>query len=339
VRHGEQESADSFIEKPMTVPYKIHWAKEALTKPPEIKWLVQDMIGEQSLVLFFGESGSKKTYSLLDLHVCIAAGIEWLGFKVKQSPVLVIDQENGEIRLRRRLYEIMRARGIKKEIPLAYICMPNLNLMKPQDTEHLRTMIEKTEAKAILLDSLVDFIPGGDESSSKDTNLLFTNLHQVTHSRQVDALSVIHHANRKGAYRGSSNIRAQVDVMFEIDSKQKTNVVKFKSEKVRDTDHFEFKAVAHFEKDLFRLTLAGETIESSTTSQYILDSFSRQPCTLKQLEDNAPSGMSGAAIKSALTKLNKDGKTCRVNNGAQGATAIYGHKNGSDCPSELAFLK
>lgn len=297
----------------MTAPsYKIHWAKEALKEPPPIQWVVEGLIGEETLVMFYGEGGSKKTYSALDLLVCLASDKTWLEFPTHKQTCLIVDQESGELRLWRRLHETMRGHQIKSEIPLAYVCMPGFNLMKAADAQHLKILIQKVKATVVLVDAFVDVMPGGDENSTKDTGLIFDNLKTLVHSLHI-VMIVIHHANRNGGYRGSSNVKGQVDLMLEVDSKPKSPNIDFASTKTRDSEPVEFSANAHFGEKDFYLTPSGESSGNNLTNQYILDELTKQPRGLLYLEQHTPKHIKPTAIKSALHTLTKRGTVQRSN--------------------------
>src|SRR5690348_14489316 len=59
------------------------------------EFLVEDLIPKQSLGIIVGNSGTGKTPLIYQLGMCIAAGIPFLGHKVKQGRVLYMDYENG----------------------------------------------------------------------------------------------------------------------------------------------------------------------------------------------------------------------------------------------------
>ena len=68
----------------------------AIQPQPPIDYLIVDLITNSSLNVFYGEAGSKKTYSALSMAVAVSHGIDWLGFTTKKAPVLIIDEESGE---------------------------------------------------------------------------------------------------------------------------------------------------------------------------------------------------------------------------------------------------
>jgi hypothetical protein len=70
-------------------------AAYALSPQPPIEWVIDQLIAEGSLSVFFGEAGAKKTYALLSLAVCVALGRPWLGHESHPRKVLIVDEESG----------------------------------------------------------------------------------------------------------------------------------------------------------------------------------------------------------------------------------------------------
>ena len=64
---------------------QLFWAKEAMSPPPELSWIVHGLFARPSFNLLVGDPGSKKTYLAMDLAACVANGIPWLGHQ-RQSP-------------------------------------------------------------------------------------------------------------------------------------------------------------------------------------------------------------------------------------------------------------
>ena len=91
--------------------YKVRTAKDALRPRPPLEWLVNSVISEASLNFLVGEPGSKKTYAALDMAICVALGIDWLEFQTTQGTVLIIDEDNGEYQISKRIGSIIRAHG------------------------------------------------------------------------------------------------------------------------------------------------------------------------------------------------------------------------------------
>lgn len=303
----------------MASDYTIHWAEDCLTPPPAVEWIIEGLFAKETINCFFGEGGSKKTYSQLDQAICIAAGKDWLDFTTQQANVLFIDEECGEPRMRQRIYAALRGHGLGESIPFAFVSMMGLNLMTPRGLGDLQRVVRDTEAGIVYIDALSDIMAGGDDSTAKDTQVVFKNLKQVVHESHV-TLNLVHHTNRVGNFRGSSNIRNQVDTMIAVESKAKSPNMDFKSDKTRDSEPFEFSAVAHFGEDSFHLTSSGEKLK---TDDYILQQIKKGRCTLEEWQRNVPATIPPTAVKSALQRLIVAKKVRRSNEGSKGVLARY----------------
>ena len=121
---------------------------EALSPQPPINWIVEPLFSAGSLVVPAGDPGSKKTYSLLDLDVCVATGKPWLRFQTKQCPVLIIDEESGERRLNRRLGDILRAHSAGPDTPLQYVTLAHFDLRKEGDVVSVGRAYQKVWGEA-----------------------------------------------------------------------------------------------------------------------------------------------------------------------------------------------
>ena len=301
------------------VSYAVHWARECLAAPPPVEWIVEGIVANETLNCLFGEGDSKKTYSQIDQGICIATGADWLGFSTLQRNVLFVDEECGLPRMQDRIYKTLRGHGIGKPIPLAFVSMAGFNLMTATATRDLKKLIREVKAQVIYIDALADVMPGGDENTARDTSIVFNNLKKIVHDLHV-TINLIHHANRGGAFRGSSNIRNQVDTMIEVESKRGSPNMDFKSLKSRDTEPFDFAAVAHFGETSFRLV---NSIGKVKSDDFILNQLREGITTLEQWEANTPERLKVTAIKPALQRLMKAGKVVRANEGGRGDHALY----------------
>ena len=146
---------------------------------PPIDWIIDKLFSVGSLSLVVGAPGSKKTYSMLSAGVCVALGKPWLGMTVKQSDVLIIDEELGERRLARRLSEVIRGELGDEKTPLRYVSLAGFNLQEPKHVEELKTLIAVCQAKFIVIDALADIMPGADENLVRDVIPVFLALRKV----------------------------------------------------------------------------------------------------------------------------------------------------------------
>ncbi|MDK2741966.1 MAG: AAA family ATPase [Nitrospira sp. BO4] len=82
---------------------------------PPIEWVVEPLIPRQSRIIVFGEYGSMKSWTLLDLSLHLAAGHPWLDtFEISEPrSVLYIDEEMPSHELRRRVKRMGEGMGLK----------------------------------------------------------------------------------------------------------------------------------------------------------------------------------------------------------------------------------
>lgn len=79
------------------------------------KQLIHGLVHQGTKVIIGGSSKSFKTWNQLDINVCIAYGIPWLGFETAQGRVLFVNFEVQEEFFQFRLGKILEARGRKLE--------------------------------------------------------------------------------------------------------------------------------------------------------------------------------------------------------------------------------
>jgi hypothetical protein len=303
-------------------------AAEAFKPQPAIEWIVDSLISAGSVSVVVGDPGSKKTYLCLDMGVCVAMGIEWLGFRAKKFNVLIIDEESGHTRLTLRLSKVLRGHGASENLPLFYTSFQAFDLRNEADIQRLRLLVKNIGAQLVILDALADLMPGGDENSVKDTQPVFQALRSIAESEGC-AFVVIHHTNKEGKYRGSSAIKAAVDCLYKIKSEYDSNEIKFSCEKSRDSMVKPFEATAHFEPLQFWLS-------ASTANFKALANFNKSEKAVLQFLMNQPENkalftdikkgvkkLSGKDVEHGLYSLKNRGFVNRMDQGGKGTPALY----------------
>lgn len=226
----------------------VYSAADALKPQPPLEWVVEDLIPACSVGMLVGAPGSKKTFSLLDLAVVASAGQDWLGFKTRKSNVLILDEESGAGRVKRRLSGAIRAHNGDGSLPIHFTSLAHFNLRNPADLEVISLLIKTYKAGLIVLDALADFMLGADENAVQDIQPVFQSLRNIAEENQC-AIIVIHHVNKNGGYRGSSAILGAVDFLIKESSENGSSNLSFETEKLRDGEPVTFYAQIHFGED------------------------------------------------------------------------------------------
>jgi hypothetical protein len=307
--------------------YVIRDAAFVFSPQPPIEWILDQLISTGSVNLFYGEPGSKKTYALLSLAVCVALGRPWLGFLTITQRVLIIDEESGERRLTLRLAAAIRGEFGDENTPIEFISLAGFSLDNLVDVDELQLLILSRGVGVVIIDALTD-VMSGDENSKKDTQPVFTALRKIAETTNV-AIILIHHSNKGGSdYRGSSAIKGALDLMVKVESDEDSRFINFKTEKARDVEPTKFAARATWTEDQFYLTEA----ESQERSKPLSKSKSY---VLRFLEENGASPLpdiigaadqcSANAARLAVYDLVKEKMVYRTNREVRGpgVKAIY----------------
>ena len=301
-------------------------AFDALQPQPPINWIVDGLISAGSVSMFFGEGGSKKTYALVDMAVCVSLGNNWLDFKTQKKHVLIIDEESGRRRIMGRLGDVLRGHNADQNAPVYCVSLAAFNLGLAADINMLHSLIKTSNSQLVIIDALADVMPGRDENAVKDTQPIFLALRRIAEDTQA-AIIIIHHSNKGGGYRGSTAMKGAVDLLLEVTSKTGSDEITFKTEKARDTTATTFSAKAAFVQDMFWLSPLDSISQAPTTykkgDKYVLRYLlAHGESGIKDISDNADT-CAATTARNCVYALADAGLTIRTNGGGKGADATY----------------
>jgi len=303
-----------------------------LSERPPIEYVVEKLIAESSVNVWFGQWGAKKTWAAIDLAVCVASGKQWLGMATEPCNVLIIDEESGDTRLANRIKDTMRGelgQMANASVPIKSVSLAQFNLLKrPDDADLLARLVLELDAKLIIIDALADVMLGGDENAVKDTQPVFANLRFIAELTGA-AFIVIHHANKLGGYRGSSAIAGAIDTLLSVESKQDNSLITFKTEKMRDGEPLNFACEANWTDEGFYLTQSEITERAflSKSQQYVLDFFTEKgDAKFADLLNFTGDLYAENTLRKAVQYLINEKLLERKDDGGQRVEAIYGIK-------------
>lgn len=182
-----------------------------------VRYLVKHVVPRGEIVVVFGESGSGKTFMVLDLAMAIAQGLDWRGNRTTQGRVVYVASEDAT-GVHDRADAYARHHQINlADIPFGTIdAAPNL-LVKSEVVEVARQIQAGGPCALVVIDTLSKSIPGADENSAKDMGLALSHclgIHRATGA----TVMLVHHSGKdssKGA-RGWSGLKAGVDAELEV---------------------------------------------------------------------------------------------------------------------------
>jgi AAA domain len=173
-----------------------------------VDWLVEGLVPERAITLFTGDSGHGKTILATALAGHIITGQPFLGHAVSRRKVLYMDRENPLGVVKQHLFDLHIERTEDLIVWGGWCDQPPDSPAAPSLMEFAR------EGGVIIFDSLIAFATG-DEQSASDTRKYLQLYRQLAQAGAT--VIVLHHTGKsEGAkqYRGSSDIKASVDVAW-----------------------------------------------------------------------------------------------------------------------------
>lgn len=205
-------------------PGKFHvYQASDFSKGQRTGWHIKRLLPAAPLVLVYGESGSGKSFLVLDMILSCVRGQAWRDHKATPGAWIYVAAE-GAGGVRRRL----EAYALHHDIDLADIDLGIVgsapNILAGGDITELVAEINawqrlrRVRIAGIAVDTMAQVTPGANENSGEDMGLALSNLEALR--RGTGALTVVpvHHAGKdtsKGA-RGWSGIRAAADAELEV---------------------------------------------------------------------------------------------------------------------------
>jgi hypothetical protein len=202
---------------------------------PAPQWIVKGVIPRAELVVLFGESGSGKSFVALDLGAAIAQGIPWRGRKVKQGRIAYIAAEgSGGFRNRLKAYQQVTNTDLSDFAFGVIPAAPNL-LEKAEAIEVAKAVIAWGRADLIIIDTLAQTMPGGNENGGEDMGKILAHCKGIYRATGATVM-LIHHSGKdatKGA-RGWSGLRAAADAEIEVQKGEGTRLIRVSKQKDGD---------------------------------------------------------------------------------------------------------
>jgi hypothetical protein len=208
---------------------EIEWfdeaARLALEEPNDP--LIEGLLDEGSLSVFYGDSNSGKTFVALDIAFAVATGSHWNSRRVRRGLVIYVAAEGGR-RIRRRL-AALRKRYIDKagracEQPCFALIRYPIDLRSSEaNLNELLTLIRAAERHAgeqcrwVIVDTLSRAMAGGDENSPVDMGRTVASADRVR-AETLAHFTYVHHTGKDAARgaRGHSLLRAATDTEIEV---------------------------------------------------------------------------------------------------------------------------
>lgn len=210
-------------------------------QPPE--WLIADTIHREAFVTVYGDPGTFKTFTVLDMVLCFATGTDKIPSKApvdgKRRPKLKKDKEkrknwkpetSGKVlfcagespdyfKARVEAWEKTYNGGAEVENFVMVDPVPQAMDSAEWDIfmdEVFAALKEGEFYDLIVIDTAARALDGGDENNSKDMGS-FIRMVKTFIQETGAAVIVIHHTNQQGKMRGSGTLRGALDTQIFVE--------------------------------------------------------------------------------------------------------------------------
>lgn len=200
---------------------------------PTPRWLVRGVLPEAALGVLYGASGSGKSFLALDIAASVALGRPWNSLSTNQGDVVYICAE-GAAGFRKRIEAYCTYHAVDFGSSLR-VTGDQPDLLTRDDIDDLLAELQRTKPALIIIDTLAQVMPGGDENSGVDVGKVLKVCRQL-HEQLGAMVLLVHHAGKdltKGA-RGWSGLRAAADVEIAVAKGVMANVAQIT--KMKDGD-------------------------------------------------------------------------------------------------------
>lgn len=179
--------------------------------PPEVPWVVEGLLARGALSLFPGREGVGKSLFVMALVVGVVTGEAAGPFSTTPGRVMVVDAENGEGELHRRLRALGLAAGAEEALSI-YLTESGDVLNVPDE---LAAVVAHEAPDLVVIDSLRSNWRGR-ENDSDEIGPSLDRLRNLARNAGC-AVALIHHAGKIGGeYRGSTAIGAACEIVVGI---------------------------------------------------------------------------------------------------------------------------
>lgn len=210
---------------------------EGYSAPP---YLAKGLLAPGDMTVLFGQSGHFKSVAAIDLGLCVGAGIDFHGMRVRRGGVLYVAGEgHAGIRKRARAWLLARGLDATSDQPSMYITSAGADLIG--EPARLRATVDEASARLgrdvelVVLDTLAANFGPGDEHHSRDMQLAIAGARAAAPSA---AILLLHHTghNAQDRERGSSALSASADCRLQATYDELSKSIELRWHKLKDDE-------------------------------------------------------------------------------------------------------
>lgn len=191
------------------------WTPTELMNFPKPRWIVEDVLVEDSVACIVGPPGTYKSFIALSLHFAVAAGMDWHGRSVAAGPSLYVIAEG----VRGMSSRMAAWQGYtNRPAPERALFVAEPLQLANGATDRMLDAIDRwgEKPRLIIVDTLARSAVGLEENSAKDMGEFIAAAERLRRATGACVL-FIHHGNRAaGTPRGSSALDGAFDTLITV---------------------------------------------------------------------------------------------------------------------------
>lgn len=158
-----------------------------------VQFYIQDLLPKQGSMLLYGETGVMKSFLAQHIALCLATKTDWIGFKVEQARVLLVNFEISELAYFWRLKDMTKYFTVQDQ--MLYVASPSILMLEDDSVfKKFADDIKGIAPQVLILDCLQKCY-GGDENSKQE--MLIWILHIEALMKEFGcSVIVVHHTNK-----------------------------------------------------------------------------------------------------------------------------------------------
>jgi len=226
------------------------------------QWIAKHFLERDTLVFMVGKHKGGKSYTAVDMALCMAHGVDYAGMKVKKPHKVVYMTGEGARGLRSR----MKAWHIHKTFAYCQNMLVTEHIIKMGDPVDVDSVVEDLQSMGfgnpdvLIIDTFARSAVGLEENSAKDVGVFVDSCDKLRHILGGPAIVVLHHIGHGNddRGRGSSSFGASTDMDIMVKKIEDGDTFKVEVSlantkevdgEVFGTKHFAFKRVGLGEYD------------------------------------------------------------------------------------------
>jgi len=223
---AEDLADDARVEPPApTKVFKSYSFDDIYNEPPK-RWLIKNLIGYQEPVMLCADSKTGKTFVSFDLFAALIKGETFADrFAINTASNVIYTTAEGRSGLASRFRALDHKWNLTPEERARFKIFKNVPQLwdadAPQSFRQFANEVKDEFGTDFLnggllaIDTWARATVGADENTAKDTAVILKNIDELIDLFQCTVM-MVHHTNREGNIRGSSNLKAGFDNVIEI---------------------------------------------------------------------------------------------------------------------------